>query len=59
MNPISPKDVLKRGDSVVYILTHPSRWRRNIVLRFGEDVNRVVEGLKYRLSLSGRNLYGT
>lgn len=55
-NPISPKDVLKRGDSVVYILTHPSRWRRNIVLRFGEDVKRVFEGLKYRLPLSGRNL---
>jgi hypothetical protein len=46
--PHDPMIALERGDAVVYILTHPRQWRRNVRENLREDLDRLVEGYRYR-----------
>jgi hypothetical protein len=46
--PHDPRIALERGDAVVYLLTHPRQWRRNVRENLRDDLNRLVEGYRYR-----------
>jgi hypothetical protein len=46
--PHDPMIALERGDAVVYIVTHPRQWRRNVRENLREDLGRLVEGYRYR-----------
>ncbi len=48
--PHDPMIALERGDAVVYIVTHPRQWRRNVRENLREDFGRLVEGYRYRRS---------
>lgn len=47
--PNNPEDAIGQGASVVYILTHPGRWKRSVALRIRHDVTRLVEGFNYHI----------
>jgi hypothetical protein len=46
--PHDPKIALERGDAVLYLLTHPRQWRRNVRENLRDDLGRLVEGYRYR-----------
>jgi hypothetical protein len=46
--PHDPVIALERGDAVVYVVTHPRQWRRNVRENLSEDLGRLVEGYRYR-----------
>jgi hypothetical protein len=46
--PYDPTIALERGDAVVYLLTHPRQWRRNVRENLREDLGRLVAGYRYR-----------
>ncbi len=48
--PNSPLEGIRRGSKVVYLLTHPRHWRVNVKENFIDDVNRFIEGIKYKRS---------
>jgi len=45
--PSSPFEAIERGDSVVYVLTHPRHWRRNVRANLADDLGRLRDGLRY------------
>jgi hypothetical protein len=52
--PHDPAIALERGDAIVYMLTHPRQWRRNVRENLRDDLCRLREGYLYRLRGSGR-----
>jgi len=45
--PQSPWAAIERGDAVVYLLTHPRHWRRNVRVNLADDLGRLRDGLRY------------
>lgn len=46
--PSDPLDAIKRGEPVIYVLTHPRHWRANPWQNIGHDARRLWEGVRYR-----------
>lgn len=46
--PANPHEAIKRGDRVVYLLTHPRHWHTAVWENTKDNVFRFYEGLKYR-----------
>jgi hypothetical protein len=46
--PHDPVIALERGDAVVYVVTHPRQWRRNVRENLSDNLGRLVEGYRYR-----------
>lgn len=46
--PANPHEAIKRGDAVVYLLTHPRHWHTAAWENTKDNVFRFYEGLKYR-----------
>lgn len=49
-NPGDPVEAAQRSEPVVYVLTHPGRWRRSRAELVKHDTLRLAEGIRYRLS---------
>jgi len=47
--PNSPFDAVQSGEKVIYFLSHPRHWRANPKENLADNVNRMVEGVRYRL----------
>ena len=47
--PHPPDVAIARGDPVIYLLTHPRQWRRNVRENMRDDLKRAGEGLSNRL----------
>jgi hypothetical protein len=52
--PNSPSESIRAGQPVVYVLVHPREWRTAAFVNAGDDVRRVIDGL--RLAVPGRRL---
>lgn len=46
-NPFSPQDALLRNVPKINLLTHPRHWRSNIYINTRDNINRMIEGIKY------------
>jgi len=49
-SPTDPLEAVRRSEPVIYVLTHPGRWRRNQVELLRQDTVRLVEGIRYRFA---------
>lgn len=45
--PRNPDEAIIGGARVVYLLTHPRHWRVNVLENTKDNINRVLEGLRY------------
>ncbi|TBL70839.1 hypothetical protein [Paenibacillus thalictri] len=49
--PTSPFDAIQGGQHVIYFLSHPRHWRANPKENLLDDINRVWEGVRYKVNL--------
>lgn len=47
--PSDPLEAIRRGDAVVYLLTHPRHWHPNPRGNLADNFRRLAEGLRYSL----------
>jgi hypothetical protein len=47
--PKSPIDGVRRGEQVIYFLSHPRHWRANPKENLVDNINRLWEGIKYKV----------
>ncbi|MBK7888271.1 MAG: hypothetical protein IPJ86_13595 [Bacteroidetes bacterium] len=45
--PSSPFEAIEKNIPVIYLLSHPRHWRRNILLNLADDVQRFKEGVLF------------
>jgi hypothetical protein len=55
-SPDDPLNALRRGETVVHILTHPRQWRATARINVLDDLGRMWQGARYHLMARSRNL---
>jgi hypothetical protein len=48
--PYSPFEAIGKDLPVVYLLTHPRHWRKNIFVNSADNLQRLYEGIRYKLA---------
>lgn len=46
-HPRNPFDCIKEGHKVIYLLTHPRHWRSSVWANTKDNLQRLIEGIKY------------
>ncbi len=45
--PRNPFDCIKEGHKVIYLLTHPRHWKASVLSNTKDNLQRLIEGIKY------------